>query len=115
MPNLGKYDRITTAREVVWEILRREDAWSFAPFTMREFYQKHAPELESALAPLSHHSSAEGMVRGALQSLNKKGLILATRSWRETTYSKSIYIMYRALTPYNYGRAMLEAQRLRLL
>jgi hypothetical protein len=115
MSYLGKYARITIAREVVWEILRCDDEWTAAPFTMKEFFERHAVELQKALAPLNPNSSAEAMVRGALQSLNKKGLIMATRSWGETTYSKNIYIIYKALVPYNYGRAMLEAQRLRLL
>ncbi len=115
MSYLGKYARITVAREIVWEILRRDDEWSSAPFTMKEFFQRHAEELEKALSPVNPSSTAEAMVRGALQSLNKKGLIMATRSWGETTYSKNSYILHRALAPYNYGRAMLEAQRLRLL
>jgi hypothetical protein len=115
MSYLGKYARITIAREVVWEILRSDDEWSATPFTMKEFYRRHKGQLETSLSPLNPHSSAEAMVRGALQSLNKKGLILATRHWGETSYSKNIYIMYKALVPYTYGRAMLEAQRLRLL
>lgn len=54
-------------------------------------------------------------MRGALQSLSKKGLLFATRCWGETTYEKNIYMLYRSLVPYNYGQAMVAAQKLRLL
>jgi len=115
MAEVGKYARITMAREVVWEILRRDDHLSMAPFTMREFYQRHRAELDSSLAPIHPGSAAEAMVRGALQSLSKKGLIFATRRWGETTYEKNIYMLYRSLVPFNYGQAMIAAQKLRLL
>jgi hypothetical protein len=55
------------------------------------------------------------MVRGALQSLSKKGLVFATRHWGETTYEKNVYMLYQSLVPYTYGQAMVAAQRLRLL
>lgn len=115
MSHYGRYARITTGREIVWEILRRDDEWARVPFTMREFYLRHKAELESALNPLSPDSPVEGLVRGALQSLSKKGLILATRSWGDTAYSQNIYFVHQSLIPYNYGRAMVQAQRLRLL
>jgi hypothetical protein len=115
MAEIGKYARITLAREAVWEILRADDHMSMAPFTMREFYQRHRTELDSVLTPISPGSTAETMVRGALQSLSKKGLIFATRRWGETTYEKNIYMLYRSLIPYHYGQAMVAAQRLRLL
>jgi hypothetical protein len=115
MAEIGKYARITLAREAVWEILRRDDHMSLAPFTMREFYQRHRAELDASLAPIHPGSTAEAMLRGALQSLSKKGLIFATKSWGETTYEKNIYMLYRSLVPYNYGQAMIAAQKLRLL
>jgi hypothetical protein len=115
MAEVGKYARITLAREAVWEILRRDDHMSMAPFTMREFYLRHRAELDSTLSPINPESTAEAMVRGALQSLSKKGLLFATRCWGETTYEKNIYMLYRSLVPYNYGQAMIAAQKLRLL
>jgi hypothetical protein len=115
MADIGKYARITLTREAVWEILRQDDHMSMAPFTMKEFYQRHRTELDSTLAPINPGSTAEAMVRGALQSLSKKGLLFATRRWGETTYEKNVYMLYRSLVPYNYGRAMVAAQRLRLL
>ncbi len=115
MAEIGKYARITLAREAVWEILRQDDSISRGPFTMREFYQKHRAELERALSAINPTTSVEATVRGALQSLSKKGLVFATRHWGETTYEKNVYMLYRALTPYNYGQAMVAAQRMRLL
>lgn len=112
---IGKYARITLARERVWEILRSDGEMSSAPFTMREFYERHRKELLSSLSPINPGSSVEAVVRGALQSLSKKGLLLATRRWGETTYEKNIYMIHRSLVPFNYGQAMVQAQRMRLL
>ncbi len=115
MAEVGKYARITLAREAIWEILRRDDSMSQAPFTAREFYTKHHAELDAALTAINPASSAEAMVRGALQSLRKKGLIFATRHWGETTYERNIYMIHRALVPFSYGQAMVAAQKMRLL
>ncbi len=115
MAAVGKYARITLVREAVWEVLRRDDSMLAAPFTMKEFYQKHRTELDSRLSPINPSSSVESMVRGALQSLSKKGLVFATRHWGETTYEKNVYMLYQSLVPYTYGQAMVAAQRLRLL
>jgi Fe2+ or Zn2+ uptake regulation protein len=110
----GRYARVTTCREKVWDILRQDDEWARNPFTMREFYRRHKSELDAALLPLGP-SSVEGMVRGALQSLAKKGLVQASRSWGDTTYSANVYMVHESLMPLNYGKALVQAQRLRLL
>jgi hypothetical protein len=115
MPNLGRYARVSAAREVVWEILRREPEWARYPFTAKDFYEKHEVELETFLKPLNPEASILGMVKGTLQSLAKKGLIEATRRWGNTTYKTNVYIPNANVIPYTYGRALLEAQRLRLL
>ena len=115
MSQFGRYARITLSREKVWEILRRDDEWAQTPFTMREFYIRHKIELDTALLPLGYNSSVDGMVRGALQSLCKKGLVISTRTWGDASYSKNIYIVHQSLIPFNYGKALIQAQRLRLL
>jgi predicted transcriptional regulator len=115
MAYLGKYARISTAREIVWEILRREEGWATNPFTMREFFERHRRELEASLAPLNPGASIEGTVRGALQSLNKKGLVAIIRADGAVKYSRNMYQVESALIRYTYGRAMIEAQKLHLL
>jgi Fe2+ or Zn2+ uptake regulation protein len=115
MSQFGRYARTTTCREKMWEILRHDDEWASAPFTMREFCDRHRGDLETALSALGTSSSVESMVRAALQSLNKKGLVQATRTWGGTTYSKNVYMIHQSLIPLNYGRALVQAQRLRLL
>jgi hypothetical protein len=112
---LGKYARTSAAREIVWNILRRDDDWAQFPFTMKDFYQRHKEELDKALINLKPDAPVDALVKGALQSLCKKGLIFATRSWGNAYYSKNIYMMNQSLRPYTYGRALIEAQRLRLL
>jgi hypothetical protein len=112
---LGRHARVSAARGVVWEILRRDGARARVPFTAREFYERHSRELESLLKPLNPGGSIKGAVRGALQSLSKKGLVQATRRSGDITYRTSVYVSERSVLRYNYGRAMLEAQRLHLL
>jgi hypothetical protein len=99
----------------VWEVLRRDEEWARTPFTMREFYERHRKELDDALYPLGRGSSVEAMVRGALQSLAKKGLVQATRTWGDTTYSRNVYMVHQSLMLLTYGEALAQAQRLRLL
>jgi hypothetical protein len=115
MVYLGKYARISNAREIVWEILRKEESWATNPFTMRDFYERHRAELEVNLAPLKPGASVEGMVRGALQSLNKKGLIYIMKNDGNVAYSRNMYMAEQALIKFTYGRAMIEAQKLHLL
>jgi hypothetical protein len=112
---LGRHARVSAARGVVWEILRRDSEGRKAAFTAREFYERHSKELDTLLKPLSQGSSIKSVVRGALQSLANKGLVQTTKTSGDTTYHLSIYASDRTMLRYNYGRALIEAQRLHLL
>lgn len=115
MSDLGRYARVSLARELVWDILRNDEQWASAPFTMKEFYERHKVELMKKLTTVRPDAPLEGVVRGALQSLTKKGLLEASKSWGNIQYSKNMYYTRQNLLSYSYGRALIEAQRLRLL
>jgi hypothetical protein len=115
MSDLGRYARVSLARELVWDILRKDEEWASAPFTMKEFYERHKKELMEKLKVVRPDASLEGIVRGALQSLSKKGLLEASKSWGDIQYTKNMYYTRQNLLCYSYGRALIEAQRLRLL
>ena len=113
--DLGRHARISATRGIVWEILRSEGSNSDQPFTVKEFYEEHANALEKSLRPLNPEASTISVVKGALQSLCRKGLVTAMRGSGDAIYKTSRYLPERDLRNYNYGRALIEAQRLHLL
>jgi len=44
-----------------------------------------------------------------------KGLLRTARASDQTSYLTNVYITEKEVLRYNYGRALMEAQRLRLL
>lgn len=115
MPYLGRYARVTLAREITWELLRQDDEWAVKPFTMKDFLERHGKKLEQMLGKARKDVDLERVVKGALRSLEKKGLIESTKRWGDTVYTKNIYFVNKSLIPYSYGRALIEAQRARFL
>ena len=100
------------SREIVWEILRHDERRDTYAFTMKEFYVRHVHELGAALGPLMPGASIEGMVKGALRSLAKKGLIQMTKSRGDVTYEKNIYLPRSVLLPFSYSQAVVLARRM---
>ena len=97
----------------MWELLRRDG--DVGHFTAQDFCEKHLGELKRAIAPINPGASLERIVTGALQGLVKKGLLGSIRGAYGTVFTTHIYILDREILRYEYGRAMVEAQRLRLL
>src|SRR5579883_2656543 len=107
MPYLGRYARVTLVREITWELLRQDDEWATKPFTMKDFLERHGKKLERMLGRVRPDVDIERAVKGALRSLEKRGL--------DTVYTKNVYFVNKSLVPYSYGRALIEAQRIRFL
>jgi hypothetical protein len=114
MSYLGRHARASAAREIVWEIIRATGA-GIGPFTVREFCQLHKDELERALGVLKPGASTSSLVKGALQSLTCKGLLSAAKAEGDGSAGTYRYSPEDSVTQFRYGRAMIEAQRLRLL
>jgi hypothetical protein len=115
MPYLGRYARVTLVREITWELLRQDNEWATKPFTMKDFLERHGKKLENMLGKMRPDIDIERAVKGALRSLEKKGLVESTKRWQDTVYTKNIYFVNKSLVPYSYGRALIEAQRIRFL
>jgi len=115
MPYLGRYARVTLIREITWELLRQDNEWATKPFTMKDFLERHGKKLEDRLGKIRPEVDIEKVVKGALRSLEKKGLVESTKRWQDTVYTKNIYFVNKSLVPYSYGRALIEAQRIRFL
>jgi hypothetical protein len=111
---LGRHARARAERNMVWELLRR-DFRSWDELSAKDFCELHFKELKRSLESISPGAPIERTVIGALQGLAKKGLIRTTRSSGGTIYNANVYIPEREILKYNYGRAMMEAQRLHLL
>ena len=93
----------------------RRDFRTWGEFSAKDFCELHFEELKRSLQKISPGSSIERTVTGALQGLAKKGLLRAIRSSGGIMYSANLYIPEREMLRYNYGRALVEAQRLHLL
>jgi hypothetical protein len=115
MTYIGRYARGSLIRELLWDLIRNDAEFSQNPFTMKEFYSKYKGYLEEKVSTLKRGSSVEAMVKGGLQGLCKKGLLTSSKITGDTSYHVNIYMTYKALTIFSYGRALIEAQRLRLL
>ncbi|MEM3684965.1 MAG: hypothetical protein QXT39_04815 [Conexivisphaerales archaeon] len=115
MAYMGRYARTSLIREFTWELLREDEEWATKPFTVKDFLVKYGQRFGEFLEKIRPNSNLESVAKGALRSLEKKGLLLATRNFADITFSKNIYYVHKSLAPYSYGRALIEAQRLHFL
>jgi hypothetical protein len=115
MSVLGRHARVRSERDAVWDIIRKDPLTSSVPFTAKEFCKVHASELKATLKSFLIDGSLEGTVRGVLQSLANKGLLQTRRGADGLMYGINMYLPEKSMLQYNYGRAMIEAQRLHLL